>query len=327
LSGLEKHKIKSGFIKDGKHKVFYKTYGNPSGKPILAIHGGEGYVFEPKNINFFNPKEQHIIFIHQRGVGFSTPSGELKENNTNKLIEDMEALRKKLKIKKWDILGWSWGSALSLLYAQKHPKKIKSLTIFGAYSASCAEIEDSILGKGKQSQEFCHFMQETNINKILKKLDNKLNSSKDSERLSYLYQYEKLYNPQIEQFNDFLKTNKTAIKKRLNNVKIYVNYMKNGYFVKDRTIVKNAEKIKNIPVHIINGVNDMSTKLVDSMKLNQELKNSKITIIPYTGHNIYDEKAQKHVKKAMEQLCKRVTPTLANDNKKQIIPINRDRQR
>ena len=57
----------------------------------------------------------------------------LQENTTWDLVEDIEKLRKHLKIEKWVVFGGSWGSTLSLTYAIKHPDVVKALVLRGIF--------------------------------------------------------------------------------------------------------------------------------------------------------------------------------------------------
>lgn len=72
---------------------------------------------------FFNPELFNIVLLDQRGCGSSTPAACLVDNNTDELVQDMEKLRKHLEIHNWVLLGGSWGVALSLAYAIKHPNR------------------------------------------------------------------------------------------------------------------------------------------------------------------------------------------------------------
>ena len=44
-------------------------------------------------------------------------------------MKDIEKLREELKIDKWHVFGGSWGSTLSLAYAQTHPERVKTLVL------------------------------------------------------------------------------------------------------------------------------------------------------------------------------------------------------
>ena len=70
-----------------------------------------------------------IILLDQRGSGKSTPHASLEENTTWDLVKDIEKLREELKIDKWHVFGGSWGSTLSLAYAQTHPERVKTLVL------------------------------------------------------------------------------------------------------------------------------------------------------------------------------------------------------
>jgi proline iminopeptidase len=86
--------------------------GNPDGKPVLFLHGGPGGATDPQYRRFHDPAEYRIIMFDQRGCGKSTPSACLEENTTWHLVEDIERLRVKLGVKKWQVFGGSWGSCL-----------------------------------------------------------------------------------------------------------------------------------------------------------------------------------------------------------------------
>lgn len=61
--------------------------------------------------------------------GKSTPHACLEENTTWDLVSDAEKLREKLGIEKWVVFGGSWGSTLSLAYAEKHPERVCNFSI------------------------------------------------------------------------------------------------------------------------------------------------------------------------------------------------------
>ena len=72
---------------------------------------------------YFDPAVYRIVQMDQRGSGKSTPPAELKDNNTQALVADIEKLREFLGIDTWYVFGGSWGSTLSLTYAIHHPDK------------------------------------------------------------------------------------------------------------------------------------------------------------------------------------------------------------
>jgi proline iminopeptidase len=66
---------------------------------------------------------------------------EITNNTAPHLAADIEKLREHLGIEKWHmVFGGSWGSTLSLLYAQTYPTKLKCLVLRGICVWSKAEL-------------------------------------------------------------------------------------------------------------------------------------------------------------------------------------------
>ncbi|GAV04990.1 hypothetical protein RvY_15183-1 [Ramazzottius varieornatus] len=124
----------SGFLRvSDLHEIYYEQSGNPHGKPIVYLHGGPGGGTSPRDRRYFDPAVYRIVLLDQRGCGQSRPSAELRENNTWSLVADIEKLREHLKIDRWVVFGGSWGSTLSLTYAETHPKRVKALILRGIF--------------------------------------------------------------------------------------------------------------------------------------------------------------------------------------------------
>ena len=127
-------------VGSGLHSVYWEESGNPRGKPVLFVHGGPGGGTTPSNRQFFDPEVFRIVLFDQRGCGKSTPHACLEENTTWDLVADMEALRQHLTIETWAVFGGSWGSTLSLSYAQQHPERVTELILRGIFMLRDSEI-------------------------------------------------------------------------------------------------------------------------------------------------------------------------------------------
>lgn len=129
----------ANLIETGKYmkirgkKLYVETHGNPKNKPVLYLHGGPGescYDFS------FHQGERlkdslYVIMIDQRGVCRSEEITEDEAFGLKDLIEDCEELKKVLQIKKWSIIGHSFGGYLALLYASIYPGSIKKIIFEG----------------------------------------------------------------------------------------------------------------------------------------------------------------------------------------------------
>ncbi|MES0873225.1 prolyl aminopeptidase [Sinimarinibacterium thermocellulolyticum] len=122
------------------HELHIEECGNPQGQPVVFVHGGPGGGVEPWHRQFFDPQKYRIVLFDQRGCGRSTPYAELRENTTWDLVADMERIRAELGIERWVVFGGSWGSTLSLAYAQTHPQRCKALILRGIFLLREAEI-------------------------------------------------------------------------------------------------------------------------------------------------------------------------------------------
>ncbi|MEZ5056743.1 MAG: alpha/beta fold hydrolase [Saprospiraceae bacterium] len=128
LLNITSYGQKTGFAPTTDHQIFFKQYGD--GEPLLIINGGPGMNSE----GFSSMAEQiaalgfQTFLYDQRGTGKSTLES-LDSNSVNMdlMVEDIEALRKHLKIKDWHILGHSFGGMLAAYYTTKYPEKVKGL--------------------------------------------------------------------------------------------------------------------------------------------------------------------------------------------------------
>jgi proline iminopeptidase len=122
------------------HEIYVEESGNPSGTPVVFVHGGPGGGTEPWHRQFFDPRRYRIVLFDQRGCGRSTPHAELRENTTWDLVADMEAIRAKLSIERWVVFGGSWGSTLALAYAETRPERVRGLILRGIFLLRPEEI-------------------------------------------------------------------------------------------------------------------------------------------------------------------------------------------
>jgi proline iminopeptidase len=122
------------------HDIYYEECGNPAGQPAVFVHGGPGAGGDPTARRFFDPARYRIVLFDQRGCGRSRPHAELRDNNTQALVADMERLRTELGIGRWLVFGGSWGSTLSLAYAEAHPDRVTALVLRGIFLLRPAEL-------------------------------------------------------------------------------------------------------------------------------------------------------------------------------------------
>jgi len=126
---------------DEIHTLYVEECGNPSGLPVVFLHGGPGAGCAPFHRGYFDPEVYRIILFDQRGCGKSTPHASLENNTTWDLVSDIEVIRKHLHITQWVVFGGSWGSTLGLLYAQTHPSSVSGLIVRGIFLARDNDVQ------------------------------------------------------------------------------------------------------------------------------------------------------------------------------------------
>ena len=115
------------------HSLYVEESGNKKGFPVIFFHGGPGSATNPDHRRYFDPKFYRIILFDQRGCGQSKPSGEIKENTSSFLVEDILFLKKKLGIGNCLLFGGSWGSTLALLFCIKYPEFVDGMILRGVF--------------------------------------------------------------------------------------------------------------------------------------------------------------------------------------------------
>ncbi len=154
---------KEYFLEVKEAKIFVKEMGE--GKPLILIHGGPG-----DNHMSFMPyaeelsKDYRVILYDQNNAGKSTSTTEIA-NTADLEIETLEHLRKHLKLDKLSLVGHSWGTILSLLYAEKHPEHINNITLISSIGTSFQDyIKFATNLQGKFTDDYIKKMQDLSKN-------------------------------------------------------------------------------------------------------------------------------------------------------------------
>jgi proline iminopeptidase len=140
-------------VGDGQ-RLYWEASGNPAGKPALVVHGGPGSGSHPGGRRYFDPDRYRVVLFDQRGCGRSTPNAgdpgvDLAVNTTAHLLADMERLRRHLGVERWLLFAASWGSVLSLAYAQRHPDRVSEMVLAGVATGRRAETDLLTRGLGR----------------------------------------------------------------------------------------------------------------------------------------------------------------------------------
>jgi proline iminopeptidase len=136
----------------GKFKVWTKRIGNNPKIKVLLLHGGPGGTHEFfECFDGFFPKESiEYIYYDQLGSYYSDQPNDNKLWTTDRFVEEVEQVRKALKLDKSNfyLMGQSWGGILAMEYALKYQKNLKGLIIANMMASAPAynKYAEEVLG-------------------------------------------------------------------------------------------------------------------------------------------------------------------------------------
>jgi proline iminopeptidase len=289
-----------------RHEIYYELAGNPQGKPVIVLHGGPGGQCSPYYRRFFNPEKFLIVLHDQRGAGRSKPFAEIEENDTWALVEDINRLRDHVGIEGKAILfGGSWGSTLGLAYAEKYPDKVAGLVLRGVFTATSEEIDHFYHGGVRTHfpgvyDRFVQSLPDPERRPLPQYLFELIESDDQSVREKYAYEWAR-YELRISALNftdaeveAFLKDYDPLAFARLENY-----YMTNGCFLEEGQLFRDAGRLVEIPVVMVNGRYDVVCPPVTAYRLHALLPNSKLVVAEQSGHWMGEPAIQSALLEAM----------------------------
>ncbi|KIJ52555.1 hypothetical protein M422DRAFT_26136 [Sphaerobolus stellatus SS14] len=275
------------------HTLYWETSGNPKGKSVVFLHGGPGSGVSPSDRKYFNPEKYNIVLFDQRGAGQSTPTACLEENTTWDLVEDIERLRKHLGIEKWHVFGGSWGSTLSLIYAQAHPDRVLSLVMRGIFTLRRVELE-FIYQSGTSFlfpeawDEFVAPIPEEERGEMITAYHKRLNSDDEETRLTAARALSKWETAtsrlQVSQ-DELAKVEKDD--RAITVARIENHFFINDGWMRDGQLLETQEidKIRHIPTVVIQGRYDVVCPAATAWALKKVWPEIELHIVPDAGHS------------------------------------------
>jgi proline iminopeptidase len=274
-----------------QHRVYIEESGNPDGIPVIFLHGGPCSGTKPDHRRFFNPELYRIILMDQRACGLSLPFGEIEQNTTQDLMNDMEQLRQQLAVEKWLLFGGSWGAALALLYAQSYPDKVSGMILRGTFLARQTDLDWFLeFGAGRIYPELWQRLLESvpDHHKHLHLLDALYagisgNDEVTKRRVAKAWM---AWGAQVAlgaEFNPALMLEHVT-EKDVKQVQMELHYAKHFYFVDENQILENCQGLADIPTVIIHGRYDLVCPIEAAVALHKVLPQAEYVVLPNAGH-------------------------------------------
>ena len=288
------------------HELSIKEYGNKNGIPMIFLHGGPGAGASSIYQKYFNPEKYRLIMFDQRGCGNSKPYGEISHNSTQHLIDDINSILDFLDIKKAHIYGGSWGSTLALLYAEANPNRVISLILRGIFLCRKNDIQWFYQYGASEIyptywSDYISIVDKSKLDDILSEY-HRMIFSKDEElsneackrwslwegKSSCLYPTENVINA----FDEC----------SVSLARIESHFFINNCFIDENQIIKNIDRILDIPCTIVHGQYDMVCPIRQAYDLNQVYPKSKLIIAKDAGHSLLEPTISKEILKIFDEL-------------------------
>ena len=278
-------------VGDG-HELYFEQCGNPTGKPVVFLHGGPGAGCNTNARRFFNPEKYRIVLFDQRGCGRSTPHASLVANTTWHLVADIERLRQHLAIERWQVFGGSWGSTLALAYAQTHPQRVTQLVLRGIFMLRRWELEwfyqtgaDAIFPDAWD--DYLAAIPEVERGDLMSAYHRRLTSTDPAVQLEAAKAWSVWEGRTSYLFQDPNHVEASAADLfALAFARIECHYFVNGgFFDRDDQLLANAYRLKGIPAVIVQGRYDVVCPMRSAWDLHQVWPEADLRIVPDAGHS------------------------------------------
>ena len=299
---------------DPPHELYVEESGNPDGIPVLFVHGGPGSGCQPRNRCFFDPELYRIVLFDQRGAGRSTPHAELSGNDTDALVRDMESIRTLLGIARWVLFGGSWGSTLSLAYAETHPEHVLAMILRGIFLCRRQDLlwfyqDGASRVFPDHWRDYVEHIPEQERGDFMAAYYRRLTGANEIARMSaakawsmWEAQCATLRQNQevIEHFSD----PHTA----LSLARIEAHYFVNKAFLSDGQLLANAPRIQDIPGYIIHGRYDMVCPVDNAFALHAAWPKAELQIVREAGHAAAEPGITDALLRATREVAVRLRP-------------------
>ena len=290
------------------HTVAWEMSGNPDGIPVVVLHGGPGGGGQPSYRRYFDSDAFNIVQFDQRGCGSSTPHAELTDNTTHHLVEDIEQLRTHLGIESWHVFGGSWGSTLSLIYAQHHPNRVRSLVLRGIFMCRKSELrwfyQDGASHLFPDAFEpYREHIPAEEQHDLISAYYQRLTSEDVDVRRAAAKEWTRWEMATSRLFPDPSYLEKAEdLDFAVAFARIECHYFINAIFVEEAHILNRVERLKGIDTVIVQGRYDVVCPPRSAWELHNAMPDSRLVMVPDAGHSMGEVSIARELVKATDAL-------------------------
>jgi proline iminopeptidase len=271
------------------HRLWVERSGAPGGIPVVALHGGPGVPFEPRDGRLLDLDYYQLVQFDQRGCGRSAPHASVADNSIWHTVDDLERLRKRYGFERWIVTGHSYGTTIALAYAQAHPDRVSALVLRGLFLATKEEMDWIAHGwQATWPDAWTRAVAELGVEdpddyypRLAELLDDPDPEVRQRAAVAYSrYELNCCYaEPDADAIESLLDIDSCVA-----NARIASHYAANHDFLEPGQLLGNIERIRHLPIYVVNGRFDVVTPPRSAWQLKTMLPELVLRIVPLTGH-------------------------------------------
>lgn len=126
-------------------RIYVRVNGNLAGPkpPIVLVHGGPGGTHGPLLDALALSEERAVIFYDQLDSGRSDQTNNRANWNVGRFVNELDAIRAALGIKRWYVLGHSWGGTIALEYGARRPAELAGVILASPLISTRSWLKDA----------------------------------------------------------------------------------------------------------------------------------------------------------------------------------------
>ena len=277
------------------HTLFVAQYGQPDAPAAVVLHGGPGSGTQPSVLEWFDLARQRVVLFDQRGAGQSQPHGEIINNDSTKLVADIEMIRERLGIERWMVVGGSWGATLALLYAAQHARRIRAMVLRGSFLASQRELHwffQSLRAMVPHAWEQLTLgWQEEQKQQVLATLGKQLlhGSEQEAEDAATRWgAYEEAIMQAMSGKLALPTTPSKASARTVGKYRLQAHYLLSACFSTEADLIDAANALANTPTVIVHGSHDLVCPPENAARLAKLMPHARLHWVARGGHTPAD---------------------------------------
>lgn len=296
-------------VASGRYNLRVHEVGNPSGFPLIVLHGGPGSGSDVRKAGIFDLTKYRVFFLDQRGAGLSTPAvhtetsiDALRDNTTVELIEDIRIVKEQLGIEdRWVVAGNSFGSALGLSYAIKYPDHVAALFFWAVFLCRAIDLGDMFSPSGRAAtarpeayERFLDYLapgqRDNPLHAYMQLVWSEDRQTREDAAWEWAAWNRQLY---YDQPRPEPHRSPQTMPTVMNYTRLVQYYFANNAFLPNvfgeepdnNQLLREAHNVSDVPVRLIHGERDLATPLEGAELLHSALRNSSLAIVPNASHS------------------------------------------